>query len=146
MVALSPWKSWPFKLEVHKNTCLALIIQIMWLKHVTFKKKSSRTLLLSNCYSSMQNYFKIDLILTMLFNVYFLYWESWTFWVTDKELLDNNKSIVSRFSVAFMQNVSIFVSECLYFCTSISWYFSKIDQIAFSQLEKIFSNDLALFL
>ena len=29
---------------------------------------------------------KIDLILTMLFNVYFLYRKSWTFWVTDKEL------------------------------------------------------------
>ena len=32
MVALSPWKPWPFKLEVQKNTCLGLIIQIMWLK------------------------------------------------------------------------------------------------------------------
>ena len=32
MVALSPWKPGPFKSEVQKNTCLALIIQIMWLK------------------------------------------------------------------------------------------------------------------
>ena len=26
MVALSPWKPWPFKLEVQKNTCLAPIL------------------------------------------------------------------------------------------------------------------------
>ena len=68
----SPWKQRPFKLEVQKNTCLALIIQIMWLKQNIFKK-GSRTLILATCYSSIQCYFKIDLILTMLFNVYFLY-------------------------------------------------------------------------
>ena len=85
MVALSPLKPWPFKLEVQKNTCLVLVIQIMWLKQMFFKK-SSRTLILATCYSCIQSYFKIHLILTMLFNVYFLYRKSWTFWVTDKEL------------------------------------------------------------
>ena len=30
-------------------------------------------------------------------------------------------------------------------CTSISWYFSKIDELAFPKLEKKFSNDFALF-
>ena len=44
MVALSRWKPLPFKLEVQKNACLALIIQIMWLKQ-KFLKKSSRTLI-----------------------------------------------------------------------------------------------------
>ena len=29
MIALSPWKPRPFKLEVQKKTCLALIIQIV---------------------------------------------------------------------------------------------------------------------
>ena len=75
MVALSPWKPLPFKLEVQKNICLALIIQIMYLKQ-NFLKKSSRTLILATCYSSVQSYFKIDLDLTMLFNVYFLYGKS----------------------------------------------------------------------
>ena len=84
MVALCPWKPWPFKLEVQRNTCLALIIQIMWLKQ-NFIKMSSRTLILATCYRSIQSYFKIDLILTMLFNAYFLYWKPWTFWATDKE-------------------------------------------------------------
>ena len=64
-----------FKLEVQKSTCLALIIQIMWLKQNLFKK-SSHTLLLATCYSSIHSYFKIELILTMLFNVYFLYRKS----------------------------------------------------------------------
>ena len=64
---------------------LGLIIQIMWLKQI-FLKKSSRTLILATCYSSIQSYFKIDLILTMLFNVYFPYRKSRTFRVTDKEL------------------------------------------------------------
>ena len=43
-------------------------------------------LILVTCYSNMQSYLKIDLILTMLFNVNFLYRKSWTFWVTEKEL------------------------------------------------------------
>ena len=72
MVALSPWKPQPFKLEVQKNTFLALIIQIISLKQ-NFLKKSSRTLILATCYSSTQSNFKIDNDLTMLFNVYFLY-------------------------------------------------------------------------
>ena len=37
-----------------------------------FKKKNSPTLILATCYSSIQSYFKINLILTMFFNVYFL--------------------------------------------------------------------------
>ena len=43
-------------------------------------------LVLATCYSSMQSYFKIDLDLIMLFNVYFLYQKPWTVWATDKEL------------------------------------------------------------
>ena len=39
-----------------------------------------------------------------------------------------------------------FLSVNVCICTSISWYFNKIDQIAFSELEKIFSNYFALFL
>ena len=58
----------------------------MWLKQIFFFKKSSRTLILATCYSSIQSYFKIDLILTVLFNFYFLYRKSWTFWATGKEL------------------------------------------------------------
>ena len=37
-----------------------------------FFKKGSLTLILVICYSNIQSYFKIDLILTMLFNVYLL--------------------------------------------------------------------------
>ena len=47
-------------------------------------KKNNDTLMLATCYSSIENYFKIDLTLTILFYVYFLYQN--TFWVTDKEL------------------------------------------------------------
>ena len=50
-----------------------------------FLKKSSRTLILAICYSNIQSYFKIDLILTMIFNVYFLYRKSWIFWATYKK-------------------------------------------------------------
>ena len=75
-------KTVTFKLEVQKNTCLALIIQIMKLKQICFKKKSSRELISSTSYSSIQSYFKINLDLAMLFNVYFLYRKSWTFWAT----------------------------------------------------------------
>ena len=39
-----------------------------------------------------------------------------------------------------------FASMNVCICTFISWYFNNIDQIAFSELEKIFSNDFALFL
>ena len=42
--------------------------------------------MLATCYSSKQSYFKIDLTLTILFYVYFLYRKSWSAWVTDKEL------------------------------------------------------------
>ena len=41
MIAFSPWKTQPLKLEVQKNTCLALIIQIKWLKENFFKKEQS---------------------------------------------------------------------------------------------------------
>ena len=44
-----------------------------------FLKKSSHTLILATCYSSIQSYFKIDLDLTMLFDVYFQYGKSSTF-------------------------------------------------------------------
>ena len=57
----------------------------MWLKQ-NFFKKSSRALILATCYSNIQSHFKVDLDLTMLFNVYFLYRKSLTFWATDKEL------------------------------------------------------------
>ena len=43
----------------------------MWLKHI-FLKKRSRILVLATFYSSIQSYFEIDLILTMLFHGYFL--------------------------------------------------------------------------
>ena len=58
-------------------------------------------LILATCYSSIQSYFKIYLILTISFYVYFLYRKSWIFWVTDKELpaAGQNKSIVSTFSI-----------------------------------------------
>ena len=74
-----------FSIRLQKNACLALIIQIMWLKE-NFLKKSSRTLILATCYCSIQSYFKIEFDLTTLFNVYFLYGKSRTVWVTDKEL------------------------------------------------------------
>ena len=48
--------------------------------------KNSGTLILPTCYSSIESYFTVDLILTILFYVYFLYPKSWTFWITDKEL------------------------------------------------------------
>ena len=51
-----------------------------------FLKKNSRTLMLLTCYNSIQSCFKIDLILAILFYVYFLYRKSLTFWITDKEL------------------------------------------------------------
>ena len=75
MVSLSPQKLLSVKLEAQKITCLALMIQIMLLKQI-FLKKSSHMLVLATCYSSIQSYFKIDLILTMLVNVYFLYRKS----------------------------------------------------------------------
>ena len=68
-----------------KNVCLVLITQILWLKQ-NFSDKDSRNVMLAACYSSMQSYFKINLILTMFFNVYFLYRKPCTFWVTAKEL------------------------------------------------------------
>ena len=75
MVSLSPQKPLSVKLEAQKITCLALMIQIMWLKQI-FLKKSSRMLVVATCYRSIQSYFKIDLILTMLVNVYFPYRKS----------------------------------------------------------------------
>ena len=40
MVDLSPWKLSPFKLEVQKNTCLALIIQKLCGKNRSFLKRA----------------------------------------------------------------------------------------------------------
>ena len=37
-------------------------------------------------FSRVKSHLKIDLIITMLFNTYFLYRKSSTIWVTDKEL------------------------------------------------------------
>ena len=48
-------------------------------------------LILATCYSSIQSYFKIDRDLIMLFNIYFLYRKSLTFWGTDKELLKDGQ-------------------------------------------------------
>ena len=75
MVALSPWKPFPFKLEVQKITVWLQSFKLCGQKSI-FLKKSSRTLILATCYSIIQSYFKIDLILTMLFNIYFLYRKS----------------------------------------------------------------------
>ena len=53
---------------------LALIISIRQLKQRFKKKKTNNgTLILVTCYNSIESYFKIDLILTILFYVYFLY-------------------------------------------------------------------------
>ena len=67
-----------------------------------FLKKSSRTLILATCYSSVQSYFKIDLDLTMLFNVYLYIENHEPFGLLTKNCpkLDKNKSIVSRYSVS----------------------------------------------
>ena len=69
----------------------------MWLKQ-NFYKKSSRTLMLATCYSSIQSYFKIDLISTMLFNVIENH-EPFGSLTKNFPKLDKNKSTVSRFSV-----------------------------------------------
>ena len=47
--------------------CLALIIQILLSKQ-NFSKKDSRTFILAACYSRMQSYFIIHVILAMLFD------------------------------------------------------------------------------
>ena len=79
------------KIPVHSN----------YVVKTDFFYKSSRTLILSTCYSSIQSYFKIDLDLTMLFNVYFLYRKSGTIGPLTKNCpkLDKNKSTVFRFSL-----------------------------------------------
>ena len=60
-------------------------VQILQLKQ-NFLKKNSSMFILAICYSSIESYFKIDLILTILFHVYSLCRKSSTFWITDKEL------------------------------------------------------------
>ena len=125
----------------------------MWLKH-NFFKKSSCTLILASCYSGIQSYFKINLDLTnvnySMFTFYienhelFGHWQriaqSWTrikaLCPGFQYLYSTNRQLVP-FKKAFMQDVSI--------CTSISWYFNKIDQIEFSELEKIFLQRLCSF-
>ena len=72
--------------------------------------------------------------------------------------LDKNKSIVSIFSVFVVYKPAVVyrskkqlcrmfqfssVNACI--CTSISWYFNKIDQIAFSELEKDFLQQFRSF-
>ena len=61
--------------------------------------------------------------------------------------LDKNKSIVTRLSVFVVYKSAVSIrtfqkSNCagclnICICTSISWYFNKIDQTAISDLEKI---------
>ena len=76
MVGLLPWNPSPFKFEVQQNTCLGFNQSNYVVKTELFQEKSSRTLILGTCYSNIQSYFKIDLDLTILFNVYFLYRKS----------------------------------------------------------------------
>ena len=67
-----------------------------------FRKKSSRTLILATCYSSIQSYFKIDLILTMLYSMFTFYVENHKpFGLLTKNCpwLDRNRGKVSTFSV-----------------------------------------------
>ena len=91
-----------------------------------------------------------------------------TFYIENHELfgpltkncpkLDKNKSVVSRFLVFVVYKLAVstvqksnyvvcfnFVSECLYLHIYISWYFNKIDQIAFSELEKSFLHRFRSF-
>ena len=57
VVALISWELWPVELEVQKNLCLALFIQILLLKQ--FLLKDNCIFILPTCHSSMQNYYKI---------------------------------------------------------------------------------------
>ena len=76
-----------------------------------FFKKSSGTLILATCYtySTIQSCFKVDLGLTMLFNVYFLYRNHEPFGSLTKNCpkLDKDKSIVSRFSVFVVYKLAV---------------------------------------
>ena len=38
MVPLLPWKPWPSECEVQKSDSLALIVEIMYLKRIFFKR------------------------------------------------------------------------------------------------------------
>ena len=51
------------ELEVQKNACLALMIQILQLKQ-NFSAKDQHTLMPTTCYNSTQSYLGIHLILT----------------------------------------------------------------------------------
>ena len=92
-----------------------------------FFKKRSRTSILAICYSNIQSYLKIDLILTMLFNVYFQYRKSCILGPLTMNCpkLDKNKSIVSSFLVFVVYKLAVSIakkttmwgvsiSECLY--------------------------------
>ena len=70
-------------------------------KTVFFQKKSSRTLILANCYSKIQSHSKIYHDLTLLFNVYFLFESHEHSGSLTKSCLklDKNKSIPSTFSL-----------------------------------------------
>ena len=63
---------------------------------------NSCTLVLSACHRSIQSYFKIDLILIMLFNTVFIFYienhESSVSLTENCLLLDKNENIVSTFS------------------------------------------------
>ena len=63
-------------------------------------------LIVATCYSSIQSYFQIDFILTILFHVCFLYRKSRTFWVTNTELPTTGqeyKYIVHIFNIYSLQ-------------------------------------------
>ena len=68
MVPLLPWEPWPSEFEVQKNDSLALIIEILYLKH-NFLETNSCLLALTTSTSHMQICFKIDLIFIKLPNV-----------------------------------------------------------------------------
>ena len=71
MVPLLPWEPWPSEFEVQKNDSLALIIEILYLKH-NFLETDSCLLALTTTTSHIQSCFEIDLGLIMWSNVEFL--------------------------------------------------------------------------
>ena len=68
MVPLLPWEPLPSEFEVQKNDSLALIIEILYLKH-NFFETDSCLLALTTSTSHMQSCFKIDLTFIRLSNV-----------------------------------------------------------------------------
>ena len=118
-------------------------------------------LILATCYSSIQSYFEVDLILTVLFNIYFHIENHEPFGSPTKNCpkLDKNNSIVSRFSVfvvyksaastvqksnyvgCFNFRQSMLVFAHLFLDISI-----QSTKLHFQSWKKNSSNDLPLFL